>query len=73
MSTRTHAKEKHMGKRIWQVGAENDCVYIEAGDRLEADRIFRANMGDVPTAMLTWTEIDAIPEGEEALPDPDAP
>ena len=60
-----------MGTRMWRVEAMGDSVYIEAGDRLDAERIFRANMGDVPVSLLTWTEVTEIPEGEVALPDPE--
>jgi len=54
-------------KAIFKIEAEGDTVYVHAYDRNEAkDRLFEI-IGDIPEYLLTISEVDALPEGEEFL------
>lgn len=52
---------------LWKVEAYDDTVYIAAATLKEAKNKFKAVMGDVPSHILKWTQIDALPDGEECL------
>lgn len=52
---------------IFKVEAEGDTIYIEAGDKEEAQAKLTAVFGSIPESLLTWTEGAELPEGEEAI------
>ena len=55
---------------IIKAHAVDDEVYIEAPNHEEAYEILCAYLGDrIPSALIVWTGVDALPEGEELIPD----
>jgi len=52
---------------IYKVTAEGDNLYIEAETLEAAKAKFTHEMGDVPESLLTWTQVDALPDDEEFL------
>jgi len=52
---------------IYKVEAQGDVVYIEAGTLESAKGQFFEKIGHVPASMLTFTEVDELPEDEEFL------
>ena len=56
-----------MKLRIWKCEAQGDTVYIEAATKADAEARLRAVMGDIPSALLTWTEVKKLPACEEFL------
>jgi hypothetical protein len=54
---------------IHRVQACGDTIYIEAPDQPAALKILTQNCGHIPSSMLKWDTVDALPEGEELLPD----
>jgi hypothetical protein len=59
-----------MGYHIFKVEAEGDVMFIKAGDLADAKRKLLAVMGPIPESMLTWTEVEALPAGEEFMAEP---
>ena len=49
---------------IYKVEAQGDVLYFQAGDLAHAKEAFREMMGEVPESLLTWTQIDKLPDGE---------
>lgn len=58
-----------MSKKTFKVEAEGDTLYFGASDLDDAKAQFTALMGDVPESLLTWSEEDALPDGEEYAAD----
>lgn len=56
-----------MEMEIWKVEAEGDTLYIHANNQHDASQQLKHAMGPIPASLLTWTKIDALPEGEEYL------
>ena len=52
---------------IWKVEAEGDYVYVEAETIDQAEAKFERSFGKVPRHLVTWTECDSLPEGEETI------
>jgi hypothetical protein len=53
--------------KIFKVEAEGDTMYIQAPDKDSARvRLFKFT-GEMPENLLTWSEVDALPKGEEFL------
>ena len=54
--------------KTYKCEAMGDVVYIQADDLLSAKARFTEVMGDdVPESMLTWSEVESLPDGEEYL------
>ena len=51
----------------WKVEAQGDTIYIQAPTFDDAELKFIEAFGRVPKKLVTWTQIDSIPEGEEAI------
>jgi hypothetical protein len=51
----------------FKVEAQGDTIYIQAPTKADAELKFVEAFGKVPKKLLTWTQIDAIPDGEEAI------
>jgi len=51
----------------WKVEAQGDVLYFAETTLAEAKSHFTNSMGDVPENLLTWTEIDELPEDFEEL------
>lgn len=53
--------------KIFKCEAQDDVLYFEAVNLSEAKQRLHDDpmMGDIPEELLTWTEIDKLPEGEE--------
>jgi hypothetical protein len=50
-----------------KVEADGDTVYVQGKNLREAlDRFIRV-IREINRGLLTWTEVDSLPEGEEAL------
>ena len=56
-----------MKLRIWKCDAQGDTVYIEAATKADAEARLRSVLGDIPSSLLTWTEVKKLPDGEEFL------
>lgn len=52
---------------IFKVEAEGDTAYLQADSLDEAKGRFEAVVGKIPESLLTWTPVDALPDGEEFL------
>lgn len=52
---------------IWKVSAAGDNVFIDASDKASAKTKLFSVMGKIPESMLTFMEIDELPEDEEFL------
>lgn len=52
---------------IFKVDAEGDTLYIEAETQVDAALQLTQKVGPIPASMLTWTEVDALPDGEVLL------
>lgn len=52
---------------IFKIEAEGDTVYVDAESRYAAREYLFQKTGEIPDDLLTFTEVDAIPEGEELL------
>lgn len=52
---------------IFQVEAQGDTMYIEAASQDAAQARLFDFTGPIPTRLLKWTVIGALPEGEELL------
>ena len=52
---------------IWKVEAQGDTIYFEETTIDEAEEKFRELFGNVPKKLVTWTEIDKLPDGEETI------
>lgn len=52
-------------KRIFKVEAEGDVLYFAAENLEDAKRQFAAMLGPVPAVLLTWTEIEELPDDED--------
>jgi hypothetical protein len=53
--------------KIFKVEAEGDTLYIQAKTLRAAQDKFTSVMGDVPSGLLSWSEVGSLPEGEEFL------
>jgi hypothetical protein len=56
-----------MTMKIFKCEAEGDVVYVQAKNLWTAQDRFTSFMGEVPSGLLTWTEVDKLPKGEEFL------
>ena len=54
---------------IFKAHAVDDEVYIEAPNHEDAYEQLCMHFGAIPSALIVWTAVEAIPEGEELLPD----
>lgn len=52
---------------IWKCEAEGDTVYIEAATEDAAYNYMADKIGRVPRRMITFSQVDAIPEDEVLL------
>lgn len=50
-------------RKIFKVEAEGDTLYINAGSLTQAKARLLKMVGPIPVHMLTWTEVDALPNG----------
>lgn len=51
----------------WKVEAQGDTIYVQAPTLDDAELKFIEAFGRVPKKLVTWTLIEAIPDGEEAI------
>lgn len=51
----------------FKVEAEGDTLYVAADSLDNAKKRFTEMIGEVPDSLVTWTEVDELPAGEEAL------
>ena len=51
----------------WKVEAEGDTVYVQAENIEQAKARFEKSFGGIPEDLVKWTQIDALPKGEEAI------
>lgn len=49
---------------------DGDTIYVEATDMDQAKNKFDAIHGETPETMVTWSEVNALPEGEEFMAEP---
>jgi hypothetical protein len=56
--------------KIFKAEAEGDTIYVEAEDLDLAKNKFTAVMGEMPEGLVTWSEVDSLPEGEELMAEP---
>lgn len=54
-----------MAQKIFKAEAEGDTMYFGAEDLQGARDQFHKLIGDVPSGIVTWSEVDELPEGEE--------
>lgn len=52
---------------IWKVEAEGDVVYVKGKTVDEAERKFENAFGSIPAALVKWTKVDELPEGESFI------
>ena len=52
---------------IWKVEAEGDTVFVRGATIDEAEHKFENAFGFIPKKLVTWTEVDDIPDGEEFI------
>jgi|SRR5271157_2175001 len=52
---------------IFKVDAQGDTLFIKAPTEEAARATLRQHMGDIPNQLLTFTVVDALPEGESFL------
>jgi hypothetical protein len=62
-------KKPKKGKtmKIFKVEAQGDTLYIRANHQSDALRQLEEFSGPIPSSLLTWSEIDKLPKGEELL------
>jgi hypothetical protein len=53
--------------KIFKVTAQGDVVYIQAVDLEAAKKRLLEVMGEIPAKLLTFSEVDKLPEDEEFL------
>lgn len=53
--------------KIFKVEAEGDTLYIQAESQKAARKQLHDKIGYVPDGMLTWSEVESLPEGQELL------
>lgn len=53
--------------KIFKVEAEGDTMYIGAEDQAGASAQLTEKIGPIPASMLSWSEVPALPDGEELL------
>ena len=54
--------------RIYKVEAMGDVVYLQADDLADAKDVFYVKFGDeIPSNLLTFTEVLDLPKGEEFI------
>lgn len=53
--------------KIFKVEAQGDTMYMKAEDQQAAERYLFKTVGEIPRSLLTWTEVDKVPEDEELL------
>jgi hypothetical protein len=53
--------------KIFKIEAQGDVVYVQAADKAAANARLTEMMGTIPLWLLTFTEVDALPKGEEFL------
>jgi len=52
---------------FWKVEAQGDTVYVEADDIDQAEKKFFNSFGAIPPKLVTWTPVEELPKGEEAI------
>lgn len=50
--------------KIFKVEAEGDVVYVDATDLADAKKQFKQKIGDIPSSLLTFSQVDSLPEDE---------
>lgn len=54
--------------KLFKCESQGDVLYFNADTAEAAYRRMCDVLGEeIPESLLTWTEVDALPEGEEAL------
>jgi hypothetical protein len=53
--------------KIFEVEVEDDMIYIQADTQQDAKAKFNEKMGDISVELLTWKEVESLPDGEEFL------
>lgn len=53
--------------KIFKATAVGDTLYIKAVDEDSAYAILKNTIGDMPRNLITFTEVAALPEGEQLL------
>ena len=53
--------------KIWKCSGQGDTLYIQARTQALAKARLFEMMGEIPESLLTWEEVDALPDGEEFL------
>lgn len=56
-----------MTNKIFRFEVEGDTIYIQAPDKDAARKRLFIFTGEIPDSLLTWSEVDSLPEGEEFL------
>jgi hypothetical protein len=56
-----------MRKQIFKAEAEGDTVYLEAENSTEAYNVLVSKLGPIPRSMVTFTEVNALPDDEQLL------
>ena len=52
---------------IWKVEAQGDTIYFKEETLKDAERKFKDFFGEVPKKLVTWTEVDELPDGIEPI------
>lgn len=53
--------------KIFKVEAEGDTMYFGADDLDGAKKKLNDFIGPIPDSLVKWSEVDEVPDGEEAL------
>jgi hypothetical protein len=54
-------------EKIFKAEADGDTLYFGAETLEQAEGKLTETWGPIPESMVTWTEVDVLPEGEELL------
>ena len=54
-------------RKIFKIDAEGDTVYVNADNEKDAKARLHKIVGPMPDDLLTITEVEKLPEGEEFL------
>lgn len=52
---------------IFMCEAQGDVVYLKASSEQAANMLLVQHFGEIPASLLTWTEVEALPEGAELI------
>ena len=56
-------------KKTFEATAMGDVIHFEASNQAEADQMLTAMCGHLPSGMVTWKELDSLPDGAEYAAD----